>query len=233
MASPILLPWLAAFGGIAAGIPQSSPPTATSGAPPIESFEASPLDGPPKGFTGTSTLGRPELVATPARWIVVEDAAAPTGKRVVKLAESKNRDEIFNLLLRDEAAPADLTLSVKIRADRGEEDRGGGLVWRARDESHYYLTRWNPLENNLRVYRVEKGRRIQLQSVAIETDSAAWHTIAVTMKGRVIVVAFDGKKVISCADTTFSEGGKIGLWTRSNACSSFDDLAVAEMVRAK
>ena len=194
--------------------------------PLLWDFEKAPLDAPPPGFTVASTLGSPELVAKAAKWLVVEDASAPSGKRILKLAETANRDEIMNLLLRDEAAPVDLCLSVKLRADAGEEDRGGGLVWRAIDEQNYYVTRWNPLENNLRIYRCVKGRRVQLQSVPIKADDKSWHTLEVTMRGRVIDVAFDGTKVASCADTHFPAAGKIGLWTRSNARSSFDDLSV-------
>ncbi|MSR47285.1 MAG: hypothetical protein EXS13_09505 [Planctomycetes bacterium] len=199
---------------------------AVGGDPVLEDFEKAPLDAPPPGFTVASTLGNPDLVAKAVKWLVVEDASAPSGKRILKLAETANRDEIMNLLLRDEAAPADLCLSVKLRADAGEEDRGGGLVWRAIDEQNYYVTRWNPLENNLRIYRCVKGRRLQLQSVPIKADDKSWHTLEVTMRGRVIEVAFDGEKVASCADTHFPAVGKIGLWTRSNAQSSFDDLSV-------
>jgi len=192
----------------------------------LHDFEATPPGGLPKGFTVASTLGDEKARATPAKWAVAEDAKAPSGRRVVKLTETTNQGAVYNLLLRDEAAPVDLALSVQLRADSGGEDRGGGLVWRAKDERNYYVCRWNPLEKNLRAYRVSEGRRVQLQSVTIETAADAWHRLAVTMKGRVMEISFDGKREISCADATFGEAGKVGLWTKADAHSSFDDLKV-------
>ncbi len=193
-----------------------------------EDFEQAPLEQCPPGFTAATTLGRPELKAEQAVWQIAADTAAPSGKQVVRLLRSANRDELFNLLLRDAVPPADVALSVRLRADGGEEDRGGGVLWRAVDAQNYYVTRWNPLEKNLRVYRVVDGKRVQLQSVPIEADARTWHTLAVVMRGRVIEVSFDGTKAASCADPTFAAAGKVGLWTRSNAVSSFDDLVVGE-----
>jgi hypothetical protein len=191
-------------------------------------FEAATVGEAPKGFTVTSTIPDPTLEATPAKWEVAEDPKAPSGKRVLKLADSVNSGQVYNLLLRDEAAPADVVLTVKLRADSGGEDRGGGLVWRAKDASNYYVCRWNPLEKNLRCYKVEAGKRVTLQSAEITADADAWHTLTMTMKGRVIEISFDGTKQISCADATFAEAGKIGLWTKADACTSFDDLEVVE-----
>jgi hypothetical protein len=122
------------------------------------------------------------------------------------------------------AEPADLAVEVRLRADAGGEDRGGGLVWRARDAANHYVCRWNPLERNLRAYKVVEGRRVQLQSVAIDASPSAWHLLRAKMKGRVIEVSFHGKKAISWADTTFAEAGKVGLWTKADARSSFDDF---------
>ena len=192
----------------------------------VADFEQETLATVPAGFRAATTIGRADLAPQAAIWQVVEEEHAPSGKRIVRLLKSENRDELFNLLLREAPAPADLALSVRLRADGGLEDRGGGLFWRAVDEQNYYVARWNPLEKNLRIYRVVAGVRVLLQSVPIEEDAAACHRLYVVMRGRVITVSFDGAKVAACADTTFAAAGKVGLWTRSNAVSSFDDLAV-------
>jgi hypothetical protein len=182
-------------------------------------------DGRPAGFTAATTVGdtskTPSTVGGNATWRAVDEAGAPSSSRTIRLVETRNRGDVFNLLLRDEPAPADVAVSVKLRADDGAEDRGGGLVWRLVDERAYYLCRWNPLEKNLRAYRVHDGRRIQLQSVPIEADPAAWHELAVTMKGRVIEISFDGTRVLSCADANLPDGGRVGLWTKADARSSF------------
>lgn len=198
----------------------------------VEDFE-NPVEatGLPKGFTPTFAVepgppGNPGPAGKLAKWAVVEEASRH-GKRVLKLAESKNRGSVYNLFLRDEKSPADLSVSVRLRADSGNEDRGGGLIWRMVDEQNYYLARWNPLEKTVAVYRTVKGRRITLQFVPVAGVSGEWHSLKVTMKGRVIAIEFDDAKVMSLPDDTWKEAGRVGLWTRSDAQSSFDDLAIA------
>lgn len=199
-------------------------------------FEADELGAAPRGFTPGATIGAASpsstntpqvLVAHPARWVVAEDERAPSGRRCVRLSENPNTDEVFQLLVRDEPAPADVAVAAWLRADGGTEDRGGGIAWRLKDERNYYLARWNPFEKNLRFYRVESSRRIQLASVPIEANASTWHRLAVTMRGRVVDVAFDGRSVLRGADPKFTEPGKVAFWARSNATSSFDDLEVA------
>lgn len=199
------------------------------GSATLEDFESSELGKLPAGFTIGTTVGDPKYSGSIATWQTCADDHAPSGKRVVRLTETRNREEVFNLLWRDEMAPADLSLSVALHADAGKDDRGGGLVWRAQDALNFYLCRWNPLEKNLRVYCIANGRRDPLQSVTIECDGAAWHTLAVTMKGRVIEVSFDGEKKITLADPTYKEAGRVALWTKGDAASSFDDFTVTPL----
>jgi len=191
-----------------------------------DDFEADRPGALPPGFTAAMTIGDPKLRATLATWVVAEDAAAPSGGRVVKLKESKNREAIYNLLLREQPRLADVALSVMIRPDDGFEDRGGGLVWRVKDAQNYYLCRWNPIEKNLRAYAVVAGKRVQLQSVYVAAEAGTWHSLAVVMRGKVLEISFDGLRRISCADPTFADAGRVGLWTKADARTSFDDLRV-------
>jgi hypothetical protein len=208
--------------------PSAAPPPAATGVVGIvnEEFESPLPSGLPKGFVATFAT-EPGAKGTLAKWAVVEDATAPSGKHVLQLVESKNRGPVYNLCMCEEKSPADLTVSVKLRADRGNEDRGGGILWRAVDEQNYYLVRWNPLEKTVCAYRTVKGRRITLQFVPVEGTSGVWHSLKVTMKGRVIEVEFDGQPAMSLPDDIYKEAGRVGLWTRSDAQSSFDDLKIA------
>ena len=113
-----------------------------------------------------------------------------------------------------------------VRAVSGEEDQGGGPVWRAADASNYYITRWNPLEKNFRVYFVKAGRRKQLASAQATADISSWHTIRVVAVGAHIDCYFDGEKLLSVDDETFAEAGMVGLWTKADAVALFDDLHV-------
>ena len=108
----------------------------------------------------------------------------------------------------------------------GAEDQGGGPIWRAKDADNYYIARWNPLENNFRVYFVKDGKRIQLASADIETDPGTWHEIEIEHVGNRIVAEFDDEEVIEIEDSTFAEGGMVGLWTKADAATAFDNFKV-------
>jgi len=100
---------------------------------------------------------------------------------------------------------------------------GGGLIWRAADDRNYYLTRANPLEQNIRIYRVVKGVRQMIQNFDHIIDVRSWHKLRMVMKGCKVQVFFDQKQVFDLCDKTFVEG-RIGLWTKSDAITYFDDL---------
>ena len=100
---------------------------------------------------------------------------------------------------------------------------GGGLIWRATDHRNYYLTRANPLEQNIRIYRVVKGVRQMVENFNQTIEADKWHQLRVTQRGCRIQVFYDGKPVFDLCDRTFKEG-TIGLWTKSNAVTYFDDL---------
>ncbi|TAH37437.1 MAG: hypothetical protein EYC70_10735 [Planctomycetota bacterium] len=184
------------------------------------SFEETPSGQLPPGWRQVQTNR-----GAPVTWAVMADAAAPDGKQVLKLLETRNTGNTFNLLLNSAGEwPANLELGVLLRADSGEEDQGGGLVWRAVDAANYYVTRWNPLESNLRIYTVVDGRRTMLASAHVDADARAWHALRVTALGAHMLVAFDGRTLLEVEDPTFSRSGGIGLWTKADAATSFDVL---------
>ncbi len=154
------------------------------------------------------------------RWVVTEDA---DNQVLAQRAESDDRT--FNLTLVENTSHRDLELSVRLRAETGEIDQGGGFVWRAIDKDNYYIARYNPLEDNLRVYKVENGRRTQLDHADVPGDHK-WHTLRITMNDREILGYFDDKRLLVAEDSTFREAGMIGLWTKADARSMFDDLKV-------
>jgi hypothetical protein len=151
-------------------------------------------------------------------------AASDNGKALAQSA--KNPNSVFNITLISDTNARDVDLSVRMKAIAGETDQGGGLVWRAKDAKNYYLARYNPLEDNYRLYHVVNGKRTLIQNVDI-THSDGWHTLRVTMTGEQITCYYDGKKYLEAKDSTFTEAGKIGLWSKADAQSQFDDLALA------
>jgi len=183
----------------------------------------------PAGWTAAKTGSGPGSV-----WCVEQEASAPAGARVLVQTSSEGPKPLFNLCVADKSSLVDLDLSVALKAVRGKIDQGGGPVWRYRDENHYYIARVNPLEWNFRLYKVVAGKRTQLATADVEPPDGvdedawakAWHTIRVVHKGDKIACYLDGKLLLEAADGTFAGVGKVGLWTKADAVTAFDQLTV-------
>ncbi len=182
-----------------------------------------PANEVPTGFT-PSVAG---ANSTPPQWRVSKpvDPLKPTSPPGALYCTASGSGDAFNVLLSDDAAYRDVTMTVKIHAQSGKEDQGGGLMWRAKDAANGYIARWNPLESNVRVYSVKAGKRTQLGSATVKADPSEWHRIRIDHTGTTIVASFDGKSLITVEDSTFTDAGRIGLWTKADACTWFDDLA--------
>lgn len=164
------------------------------------------------------------LTGEVGEWKVVADSTAPSGSRVLAQV-AKNSRRTFNVALARGTSYRDVDVSVQFAAMSGEIDRGGGPVWRATDARNYYIARYNPLEDNYRVYRVVEGGRTQLGSADIER-TPGWHALRVTMVGDRIQCYYDGKVYLDVRDGTFKEPGQVGLWTKADAETHFDDFSV-------
>lgn len=161
------------------------------------------------------------FVEAVGQWRVVE----AEGRKVLA-QQAKNPDKTFNVCLVENSDAKDLNLEVRFKAVAGELDQGGGVVWRASDAKNYYIARFNPLEDNLRLYKVVDGNRTQLATADIK-HADGWHSIRVMMRGDEIRCGYDGKKYLEAQDATFAGSGKIGLWTKADAQTYFDDLTLS------
>jgi hypothetical protein len=154
-------------------------------------------------------------------WKVVD---TPEGKVLAQTA--KNSNSVFNVALASDTSVKDVDISVKMKPLMGDYDQGGGLVWRARDAKNYYVARNNPLgAGSYNVYKVVDGTRSMFKGVPLKRTEG-WHTLRVKMVGDHIECFHDGKKYLDVHDSTFPGPGKIGLWSKSDAQSHFDDLTL-------
>jgi hypothetical protein len=160
-------------------------------------------------------------------WKVVEDKTAPSKAGYVLAQTAEGPNAMFNLCVLDDSKFKDGDVSVSFKAVAGEKDRGGGIVWRYQDHNNYYIARMNPLEDNFRVYKVVDGKRTQLESADVKIPSGEWHTIKIEMMGDKIACSLDGKKYLEAKDDTFTGAGKIGLWSKADAQTYFDDFKVS------
>lgn len=122
---------------------------------------------------------------------------------------------------------ADVDVSVRVKPLSGKEDQTGGLVFRAKDAGNYYLVRSNGLEDNYRLYTMRDGKRKQIASTKVDPPKAGeWHALRVVAQGTRIQAFLNGKLAIDHDDATYSEGW-VGLWTKADAVTEFDDLDVS------
>ena len=160
------------------------------------------------------------------KWSVQADSSAPSQPNIVAQTSTDQTDYRFPLLISDEGSYQDLDLSVRFKAISGSVDRAGGLVFRLRDPNNYYIVRANALENNYRLYHVVNGRRSQFAGANFKVTSGEWHELRVEATGNKISCYYDGAKKIDASDSTFKDAGKVGLWTKADSVTHFDDLKV-------
>jgi hypothetical protein len=196
-------------------------PQQTSGKQSFYNFDSDTPGQLPAKFHGAKTGG-----GTQEKWVVTADPTAPSKPNVVAQTSTDQTDYRFPLLIADEGTFQDLELSAKFRAVSGSIDRAGGLVFRLKDPNNYYIVRANALENNYRLYHVVNGRRSQFAGANFKVTSGEWHELRVEAVGNKITCYYDGSKKIEATDDTFKDAGKVGLWTKADSVTYFDDLKV-------
>ena len=187
-------------------------------APITFSFDSESANKPPQGFefgrTGNGALGK---------WVVKAEKSAPSAPNVLAQTDADDTDYRFPIAFTGPAL-RDLHLSVKCKPVSGRVDQGCGLVFRLKDADNYYVTRANALENNVRLYHVVNGKRVQFAGWNGKVTSGVWHDLAVDAQGDHFQVFYEGNKVIDAHDKTFIDAGKFGLWTKADSVIYFDDL---------
>jgi len=184
-------------------------------------FDSDHAGGAPFHFSfGRTGSGRP------GRWLVQADADAPSPPNVLAQLDTDATDYRFPIAVADAPAPRDLRLSVRCKAISGRVDQACGLVFRYRDENNYYLTRANALEGNVRLYYVKDGKREQIATSSTRVTARAWHLLAVEARADHISVFWNESKLIDYVDSTFQEAGRVGVWTKADSVTYFDDLTV-------
>jgi len=181
---------------------------------------------PPKGFE----FGHTAKAGAPGKWVI---QAEGVNKYLIQTDPDSTRSRFPVAVLTDVSA-ADLDLSGRFKPVSGRVDQAAGLVWRYRDQDNYYIVRANALENNVVLYKVENGERIDLPvkgegrtyGKKAEVPAGQWSTLRVVATGPVFEVHFNGTKLYDVEDRTFTQAGKVGVWTKADSVTQFDDLTV-------
>lgn len=178
------------------------------------SFDKDVVGGLPAGWVaGVTGKGSP-------KWAVESDASAPSGTNVLKQSGSGT----FPWCVMTAAKVTDGTVEVKFKPIAGKEDAAGGVVWRWKDADNYYVARANALENNVSLYFTTGGRRNTIRYVDAPVPMNQWHTLRVQFSGKHITVALNGKLYIATDDSHIGGAGAVGVWTKADSVTAFDDF---------
>jgi hypothetical protein len=189
-------------------------------------FEQDTVGQPPKGFV----FGHTGKVGMPGRWVVQQERG---GKHLAQLDADRTGNRFPVAVLTDVSA-TDVDLSVRFRPVSGRVDQAAGLVWRYQNEDNYYIVRANALEDNVVLYKVQNGRRTDLPvkgegrtyGKPAEVPAQQWSTLRVLATGPQFEVYFNGRKLYDVEDTTFTQAGRVGVWTKADSVTHFDDITV-------
>ena len=175
---------------------------------PVETF-----DFERKGIEGWTTVA--------GQWAVEDMAGAPSGEKALVQRATKNE---FNVIVAPPGPYTDVDVSIKFKPISGREDASGGIVFRFND-GKYYVVRANALEGNFRLYYYDRGRR-QLASASVKAPALGqWHTVRVVVLGDHMQAWLDGKLYLDHHDSRF-RSGRVGLWTKADSITAFDDLTI-------
>lgn len=194
-------------------------------------FEAMDVRTPPRGWRLTMTDG-----GEPPRWQIASDSTAPAGAKVLAQLSDDPTSGRFPLAIHPSAQLENGAIAVRFRPVSGRVDQAAGLVWRYRDENNYYIVRANALEDNVVLYKVENGRRTPLGPVGRSDDygvkhpvpAERWSTLGVAFDGARFTVSFDGAPLFEVVDATFTEPGRVGLWTKADSVTYFDGFEIED-----
>jgi hypothetical protein len=178
-------------------------------------FDKAEAGKAPAGWNATQTgTGQ-------AKWTVVADDTAPSKPNVLK----QSGQATYPVCIKDDTSLKDGYVEVKFKPISGREDQAGGLLWRAKDANNYYVARANALENNVTIYDTVNGRRTERKRSRVTVAPNQWHTLRIDFQGNHFVVTFDGKQALDWNDETFKDAGKVGVWTKADSVTLFDDFS--------
>jgi hypothetical protein len=124
-------------------------------------------------------------------------------------------------------------ISVRLKADGGKSDQGGGIALRLRSPDNYYLVQLDALRDRVLFSLVSDGAPEEIVAVDADIASHSWHTLTVRAKDDEFVVSLDGTWVFTGFDKTLSHAGRIALWTKGDSITRFDSIAITPLPAAE
>jgi hypothetical protein len=183
-------------------------------------FADAAIGSKPKDFEYGLTGG-----GSAVSWEIVADSTAVGGKALAQTSKDTT-DYRFPLAIYTPTVLANVEVTVRFKTVAGSVDQAGGVVVRFADPNNYYVARANALEDNIRFYRVVNGRRQQLGGSNGKVKSGEWRTLTLRAEGEKFSVSSDGQQLFTVSDKTFPGAGKVGLWTKADSVTNFDQIEI-------
>lgn len=161
----------------------------------------------------------------PGQWVVIGDASA-TGGHAIEQSSIDRTDYRFPLAIYKPLSAKNVDVSVRFKAVAGSVDRAGGIAVRLIDSDNYYVVRANALEDNVRFYRVVKGRRVDIAGSNTKVSANEWHTLGLKAEGESFTVTFDGNALYRATDKSITAVGRVALWTKADSVTRFDRIEI-------
>lgn len=163
-----------------------------------------------------------------AKWEIVREDSAVSSPFVLK----QSGEATFCWAAKTDLRIKDGFAEVKFKPVSGKEDQAGGLVFRFQDANNYYVVRGNALEGNVVLYKTVNGKRSSLSvkgrmfgyGVDAKVPTGRWSTLRVEFAGRLFTVSLNGTKLFEVEDDTFTDVGGVGVWTKADSVTLFDDF---------
>ena len=163
-----------------------------------------------------------------AKWQVEKDANAPSAPNILRLVATNHTQRgVFNICWTKQVTFFEGEISVSLKANSGNIDQGGGIIWRVQDCNNYYISRYNPLEDNVSIYYVKDGKRVMLGYTGKLEHKDGWNEFKISHTGDRIDAFLNGDmKLRVNAGNYIPNPGGVGIWTKADAAASFDNFIV-------
>jgi hypothetical protein len=158
----------------------------------------------------------------------VADPTAAAQKAIAQTSTDRT-DYRFPLAVYEPLSAANVEVSIRFKPVAGKVDQAGGIAVRLASPDDYYVVRANALEDNVRLYRVVKGSRQQIQGANLKVAANQWQTLGLRAEGDRFTVSFDGKTLFTAQDRTFANPGKVALWTKADSVTHFDTISITPL----
>lgn len=155
------------------------------------------------------------------KWEVRAEPDAPS--RPNALCQTGNAE--FPAVALTKEVYGDVTVTIRFKPISGRVDQAGGIIFRVQDKDNYYILRANALEANVNLYKYAGGRRSGIKDGGMSVASGQWQELRLVVAGDRMRGFLNGQQVVEAVDSAY-KAGRVGLWTKADSVTCFDDVTV-------